>query len=391
MPSPDPGDWTGLVVLAAGVPWDGPWMSEKRMALALCRHVPVLYVDPARSVLRPGRPGPRRAAAPHVEIIRPGLARITPWAPPGVSRPGLRRIAIAAVRRAIRRGVAQLGAPADAVVAASFDDVLGATPARVRVLWGTDDWVAGAGLMGLSPEWLQRQEALQLRRADRVFAVSELLAARWSSRADDVEILPNGCDVETFATTQRVTPSPDVRLQPPIAGFVGHLSDRIDLDLLEGVADRGHSLLLVGPVQRSFDTARWRALIARPNVQWTGPRPAEDLPAYLNHVRVGLTPYADTPFNRSSFPLKTLEYLAAGLPVVSTDLPAARSLPHGLIELAGGPEEFYAAVERALVDDGSAAAARRLEYARGQSWDARAAQLVGALQLRGDRPGRGPR
>ena len=91
MPVADGQDWDGLLVLAAGVPWGGPWMSEKRLALALCRHVPVLYVDPPRSVLTHLRRPDLDASAPNgVTVERPGLARITPRALPGVSRPVLR-------------------------------------------------------------------------------------------------------------------------------------------------------------------------------------------------------------------------------------------------------------------------------------------------------------
>ncbi len=95
---------------------------------------------------------------------------------------------------------------------------------------------------------------------------------------------------------------------------------------------------------------------------WVGRRAFEELPAYLRLMNVGLTPYTDTPFNRASFPLKTLEYLAAGLPVVSTDLPATRWLNTDLVRIADSQSDFVSAVLDATIEAdlraGSAAATR---------------------------------
>jgi teichuronic acid biosynthesis glycosyltransferase TuaH len=126
-------------------------------------------------------------------------------------------------------------------------------------------------------------------------------------------------------------------------------------------------------------------LTARSNVTWVGEQPFSALPGLLAHARVGLVPYADTPFNRASFPLKTLEYLAAGLPVVATGLPATRWLGAGpdLITIADGPTAFADAVARAssvpLIP--SRREARR-RFARAHSYDRRAIDLLAALDRR---------
>ena len=93
---------------------------------------------------------------------------------------------------------------------------------------------------------------------------------------------------------------------------------------LRGVAEAGPSLLLIGPHSPGVN-GPMRDLVARDNVRWVGPKPYDSLKSYLRIMDVGLVPYADTPFNRGNFPLKLLEYLAAGHGVVATDLPV-RSL-----------------------------------------------------------------
>src|SRR5262249_60607279 len=98
--------------------------------------------------------------------------------------------------------------------------------------------------------------------------------------------------------------------------------------------------------------------ISRPNAHYAGRAPASEVPPYLAAMDVGLTPYADTQFNQASFPLKTLEYLSAGLPVVSTDLPGARWLRDDLArsDPAAGPQLMALTSDEA----GFVAAPRRL-------------------------------
>ncbi|MDQ1439722.1 MAG: teichuronic acid biosynthesis glycosyltransferase TuaH, partial [Acidimicrobiaceae bacterium] len=196
-------------------------------------------------------------------------------------------------------------------------------------------------------------------------------------------LVANGCDDTLFATTDEAPLPDDVDLPAPIAGFIGHLSDRIDLALLEAVAATGRSLLLVGPRQPTFELGRMSRLLARPNVRWVGPKPFEALPSYLRAMHVGLTPYANTDFNRASFPLKTLEYLAGGRGFVETDLPAVRWLDSILITAETSPDRYAAAVVRALDTPRTPAlTAERRALASRHSWAARTAEFAAVLGLR---------
>jgi teichuronic acid biosynthesis glycosyltransferase TuaH len=384
VPGLEPLSWGGMVVIASGMSWDDAWMSEKHLAIALGRRAPVLFVDPPVSWLTPLRKPHLRSTLkdPRLRMVAPGVARLTPIASPGVSRPVLREAAYAATRAAIRRAVAELGGHVSALVVASLDPVLDACDADLKVVYGTDDWVSGAALMGLQTAWLERRLRKQLERADLVVAVSPTLATKWSAMARAVAVVPNGCDTAAFAMTDETPPAPDVRLPVPIAGFIGHMSARIDLDLLEAVAETGHSVLLVGPRQLTFDPRRLDRLIVRENVQWTGPRDFPDLASYMRHIKVGLTPYADTPFNRSSFPLKTMEYLAAGRAAVVTDLPAARMLPDDLIIRSSRPADFARVTADALQRPRDPELEeRRKAYAEKHSWAVRAREFAEAIGL----------
>lgn len=371
-------DWDGLVVIAAGVSWDDTWLSEKHLASHLSRLVPVLYVDPPISYLTPlNKPAVRASTqGPRLRLVSENLARLTPMSLPGISRPGLRDIAAWSTRHAIKRAVGQLSGRVQALVVASLDDVFDSCEG-LKVMYGTDDWITGGSLMGLSSAWLRKRETAQLKKADVVVAVSDQLAGRWAAEARSVVVIPNGCDTDHFGRVDTTPPAEEVTLPDPIAGFIGHLSDRIDIDSLELVAETGASLLLIGPRQSTFDIQKMDALLRHENVQWVGPQPFHRLPSFMNRIAVGLTPYTDSDFNRGSDPLKTLEYLSAGRPAVVSDLPSVRRIPEDLVVVCSSPQEF---AERTLEVLGRRAddtmAEKRREYASSQNWDARARDFV---------------
>ena len=346
-----PGDWSGLVVLQAATRWDNVRFADQHLAASLSRHAPVLYVDPPvspkslRSSSLP--PVPRR---PELQLIAPGLARLTPVVLPAPERPGMSTITTRRSRRAVDRAVTSLGASVRCVLGSSTEVLLFGTCGELRrVHWAQDDFLGNPELIGSTTNRVARGEARIAGLVDLVVAANPLVADKWRQRGVPTELVPFGCDDEHFAATDQVAPAADVKLPGPVVGFVGHIGERIDLDLLDAIARRGTSLLLVGPRHPRLAADALSPLLSRPNVQWVGGRDFDELPSYLAAIDVGVVPYLDTPFNRASFPLKQLEYLAAGLGVVSTDLPATRWLDTDLIQIAPRtPDGFADAVDGAI-------------------------------------------
>jgi teichuronic acid biosynthesis glycosyltransferase TuaH len=359
------------VVYLAGSGWDEVAGTDRRLATALAAVRPVIWIDPPVSMARRGHDGRRRLRA---EISHPvdGLTRVRTVAPPAVTRPGVRAIARAMTARQVRRAVAQLGAPTGVVVNASAGGRFPAGVPGARVLYATDDWPGGAELMGLSRDDLLRTLRRNAADADLVLAVSPVLAEVVAAQTGTaVAVLANGTEPVLAAPT------------PPPAGspalLIGQLNERLDLDVLEALVGAGLPLTVVGPraVRDPAFGARLDDLLRAPGVTWTGLLPPEELNAHLASASVGITPYAMTDFNRSSFPLKTLEYLGAGLPVVSTDLPAARWLGTDDVDVVATPAAFAHAVGIRIATGRDADAdARRIAFAREHSWQARATRLL---------------
>ncbi|GHF72026.1 teichuronic acid biosynthesis glycosyltransferase TuaH [Amycolatopsis bartoniae] len=376
-----------LVVVASGVSWDGVKGSERQLAQALTAHAEILWADPPVSPVTAARfrgvAVTGRHWRPTLTEVADGITRLTPLAPPGLSRPGIREVTWPAARAQLRWAVRRLGKRPHAVISCSVNDVLGHwPPGVVQVLYGTDDWVAGAELMGLDPRRVVQDERKALGHANLVLAVGPELAERWRSLGVTAREFPNGCEPEAYEGLESEPPAElPAGFPTPVAGLSGQLSERIDLAFLEAVADTGLGLVLVGPRDPAWQPERVDALLRRDNVHYAGALPFERLRPWLARFDVGLTPYADTAFNRASFPLKTLEYLAAGKPVVSTDLPASRRLraETAEIRLASTPRDFAAAVREAVRQKGDPAARR--EVARRHSWRTRADELAEMLGL----------
>jgi teichuronic acid biosynthesis glycosyltransferase TuaH len=357
------------------------------IAEELRRHCRVLWVDPPISVATRSRErnGASRLPLPRLRSPLQGVSRLITYALPLHTRHGVRVTTAPLVRTQIRWALARLGVKPYAIVDCGLGGFLrGWGPGVRKVMYGTDDYVAGAALMGWDVRALERKERWELAVADLVIAVSPVLVDRWRGMgAREVAMVPNGVRTEAYDGIADVTPALDVDLRPPVAGVVGHLSDRIDVRVLEQLVDEGCSVLLVGPRDPRWEPKRVDALIARDGVAWVGRQPHNALPGYLRHMDVGITPYRDTPFNRASFPLKTLEYLAAGLPSVSTDLPAARWLSTDLVRLVDDPADFPATVrtEATRAQTPELVEARQA-FARRHTWRARASEIAAQLGVK---------
>jgi teichuronic acid biosynthesis glycosyltransferase TuaH len=389
-PEPPPAPTTtadGLVVICAANNYDCVKLHDQHMAERLAERAPVLYVDPPLSHLTP-RNDPCQAASlqgPRLRRLDAGFWRLTPVVMPFPTRPGIRTITEQLVRHSLGKAVRTIGMDVRALVTPwPLLDVFGSCAERLRVWWAQDDLAAGAGLMGQSAERVAAGERARAAASDFVVAANPNVAARLRGDGNDVELIPYGSDPDPFAHVEDVQPAAGIELAPPVAVLVGHMNERVDPTLLEAVADRGVSLLLVGPTTQSG--APWLdALAQRPNVRWVGGQPYADLPGFLAHAHVGLVPYADSAFNRGSFPLKTLEYLSAGLPVVATGLAGTRWLEASpeLITIADEPAAFatgvVAAVEAPLT---AAAREERRAFAGAHSYERRAIDLLSAIDRR---------
>jgi glycosyltransferase involved in cell wall biosynthesis len=235
-----------------------------------------------------------------------------------------------------------------------------------------------AAQKGVAAAPFREAEAHFAARADLVLASAPALAERMRTLNERVFYAPNVADTDRFATALEVGPTdPAIAALPgPRIVFTGAVvATKLDLELLAGVARArpDWSIALVGPVGAGDPRTDISALERLPNVHLLGARPYVALPEVLRGADVALVPYAINDLTRSVFPMKVYEYLAAGLPVVTTPLPALAEIT-GVVVAADAPATV-AAVERALAEDGPAARRARSAAVRENSWDARLEEI----------------
>ena len=169
------------------------------------------------------------------------------------------------------------------------------------------------------PLMIEREAAL-IARADVMFTGGYSLYEAKRDRHGAIHPFPSAVDTTHFAgaRSRLAEPGDQQPIAGPRLGFYGVIDERIDLGLIErlAVARPDWQIVMIGPVVK-IDPA---TLPRRDNIHWLGARPYRELPAYLSGWSVALMPFAINAATRFISPTKTPEYLAGGLPVVSTPI-----------------------------------------------------------------------
>ncbi len=190
-------------------------------------------------------------------------------------------------------------------------------------------------------------------------------------------LVRNGCQPEHFSVRpSEVFRDPDGRR---VIGYFGAIAQWFDADLVEAVARRfpGCLVLLVGA-----DSAQVVARLEHlPNVRAIGEVPYARLPHYLHGMDVCLIPFVRNELTLATNPVKVYEYLSAGKPVVTTDLPElAEPDLDRMIRRCGTTEAFLTAVREALdEDEADSIREERQRFARAESWEARTRAFSAAI------------
>jgi glycosyltransferase involved in cell wall biosynthesis len=370
--------------------WDGDPLSKTHIMRILARDNRVLWVNSI------GNRAPKANAHDACRIWKKlagfsrGIRQVeknlfvqSPLAIPLFGSKAARRLNRMLLRVQIKAAIRRLGferfiswsyLPASAPVSGTLGEEL-------VVYQCVDEFSAFSDTNGRHIAELERQ---LLRKADLVIASAERLRENKAKVNPNTVLVRHGVDWQHFARAcdpaTRV-PEEIVTLPRPVIGFFGLIADWVDLRALEACA-RAHpegTVVLLGKIAPGVDVTRLEAL---PNVKLFGRKQYEDLPAYCKGFDVAVNPFRINELTLNANPLKVREYLAAGLPVVSSPLPEVREL--GLCKIARSAEEFAQRVNECLAEGPgpSLARARRIAH---ESWEARVEEIrrhVGAAMQR---------
>ncbi|MDR3213580.1 MAG: glycosyltransferase [Azoarcus sp.] len=228
-------------------------------------------------------------------------------------------------------------------------DAIAAIEPRTLLYHCVDDLAA---VPGVDAEAFRQAEQKLLEKADAVFATSKPLAEHCAHLNPNTHFLPNVADADHFGRALEPGPIPDdlAAIPEPRLVYHGVLSDfKVDFALLRKAAQLRPDWhwILIGEEREGQKSGLLAQLAELPNVHLMGHRSYETLPDYLRGIQVGILPSLINDYTRSMFPMKYFEYLAAGLPVVSTPLEFTQTHRAGL-EIAQTAEEMINAVERQI-------------------------------------------
>ena len=347
---------SGYVVIATA-DWEAVlWTNKQHTARSFRdRGSRVLYVESMGLRAPTPRAGDvRRIARRVLRLVRPPVEvepGIWRWSPPSVP---LQRFALVrALNRLVCSALLQWWVRKLFPVPPVFwtynpmtTALLRIPPSATLIYHCVDDVSAQPGMPAAQ---IRRAERDLVARADRTFVTSRELEATWSSVRGDVTYFPNCVDAEHFGRPD-AGDDPLAGLRRPILGFVGAVADyKIESEaLLEMVQRRPDwTLVVIGPREDRNDTIT--RLLAAPNVHYMGARRYAELPRYLQRFDVGLIPARLNDYTKSMFPMKFFEYLAAGIPVVATDIPALAEF--GDVATLTTRDGMVAAIENVLGGD----------------------------------------
>ena len=271
------------------------------------------------------------------------------------------------LRGSIRRALAKLGMrnPQLWSFLPNTAYMVGQLNESVVVYYCIDEW---ASFSFYDSKKIVAMEQELLRKADVCFATAQSLLESRRQSNPNTHLALHGVDFQHFARAllpETVIPDDIANLPRPIIGFFGMIHEWLDLDLIEKIADRHPewSIVLIGKSMVNLDRFR-----ARTNVHLLGRRPYETLPAYCKAFDVATIPFLVNDLTRSVNPIKLREYLSAGVPVVSTDLPEVKYFGD-LAMVASTSDEFIAKIERGLQTNSPAERQRRSAAMAHETWE----------------------
>ncbi len=367
----------GRDMICFGHDWSGDPLSKTHIMRILARDNRVLWINsigyraPTASKSDVRRAWNKlKAATEPVREVEPNLFVLNPLAIPAYGLPWMRTVNRELLRVQIRRAMRRLrfARPINWVFTPTAAVVAGSLGESAIVYYCVDEFTAFTGIAGQ----LAALEAELIKRADLVIVSADKLLKSKSKHNPKTVLVRHGVDFEHFRKAldpATEIPAEIANLPKPIIGYFGLMAeDWIDIPLMVEVAKhfKNGSMVLLGKV-----TTDLRRLTELPNVHVLGRKPFSSLPAYSKGFDVAINPFPINDVTLSANPLKVREYLAAGLPVVSSRIPEVEVL--GQCHIGDDPAGFIKGIEEALLDPGPKKA--RSESMRPESWEGRVEEI----------------
>lgn len=362
------------IIVHSHLRWDFVWQRPQQILSRLASHHPILFLEEPT--------GGDAAARLELSEPHPNVVRAIPVIPARESMAvqGQNELVLSALQQALRAHPLAAGRFEGAaqwfyspMTAPFFLERLGSA----CTVYDCMDELAN---FRFAPDDIAQRERLLLSHADVVFTGGCRLYESKSRYNPNTHFYGCGVDVEHFGKARldsTVSPPEISALPRPVLGYFGVIDERLDYDLLDDLARAfpHASIAMVGPFAK-VDPA---CLPQAPNVHWLGQRGYRDLPALVKGFDVCLMPFALNEATQYINPTKTLEYMAAAKPIVSTAVPDVVRNFTPIVKVADSGKAFATAVGEALARPDREMIAAGVARAGEASWDAIVTAIRGHL------------
>ena len=360
--------------------WDGDPLSKKQIVTRLARKNRVLWVNST------GNRNPtvsvhdvRRAIKKIREFLkgcRPVAENISVFCPLVIPLHGSplarrinRKILAWSMRRAMRK--LQFRQPTTLTFVPSSADVAGELGERSVIYYCVDEY---SQFSGTDAKAILEMEQRLIEKSDFVVVSAGKLLESKRVHNPNTHLITHGVDIDHFRKAcfaETIVPDDIARIKGPVIGFFGLIADWVDLEVIRAVAVARPewSFVMIGEVRT--DISKLQAL---KNVHFLGRKPYESLPCYCKAFDVAILPFVWNELTLAANPLKMREYLAAGLPLISTPLPEVLRLRH-VLHTARTADEYIGHIQRLFASGRigpSLAISREMDS---ESWDAKVEEL----------------
>lgn len=345
----------GRDILCFSHDWTGDPLSKTHLMRVLSKDNRILWINAianrmpttsSKDISRIWRK--LRAFTEPVHEVEPNIFVLNPLAFPSYGNRSILAVNQRFLASQVKKAVRKLGM--NDVVNMVFNPAAGMIAGRLGeselIYYCVDEYTAFTG----ASNGLKAIEDDLFKRADLVIVSAANLLDKKKHFNPNTHLIRHGTDWRHFRTAldpNLRVPADIANLPRPIIGFHGLLADWVDYELIKKTAEHfpDGSIVLIGKIAVDAEQ-KVKILNGVPNVHFLGRKPYAELPSYCKAFDVALNPFAINELTLAANPLKVREYLAAGLPVVSTDIPEVHVLPDCLV--GTDHADFIAKIEHAL-------------------------------------------
>jgi glycosyltransferase involved in cell wall biosynthesis len=219
-----------------------------------------------------------------------------------------------------------------------------------------------------------------LREADIVITSSSKLYEKYRIARTDIVLIPNAADLKHFQQQFRVCPSDFPSKTGPVVGYFGAIAKWLDYRLLDLLAQKkpNFTFVFIGPVS---DERFWK-LLENKNVKYLGIKKYDELPKYAQWFDIAILPFEKNDITDATSPIKMFEYMAAGKPVVATELAEVIHGAYKGVLVSKSHDEFIKNIDKALEHSKDEVFIRALrENLRGNTWADRSQKILNVIRM----------